>query len=106
MHFLVKYYTLFLFSSQPFIMVRKQGKWPNSITGAEYFKEYVGASSSGGDSFCFPKNSCRPGDRILVIDDLIVTGVSSHIFFTHTVHAFRYFQLYNVCRYISVSYKM
>ncbi len=57
-------------------MVRKQGKLPNSITGAEYFKEYRGASASGGDAFCIPKGSCRPGEKILIIDDLIATGVS------------------------------
>ena len=65
-----------LFGRQPFIMVRKQGKLPNSITGAEYYKEYKGASAGGGDSFCISRGACRPGDKILIIDDLIATGVS------------------------------
>jgi adenine phosphoribosyltransferase len=27
---------------KPFVMVRKSGKLPNAVSGAEYFKEYKG----------------------------------------------------------------
>jgi adenine phosphoribosyltransferase len=59
----------------PFVMVRKQGKLPNSVSGAEYFKEYQGVSASGGDTLCVPRNVIPPGSRVLVIDDLMATGV-------------------------------
>jgi adenine phosphoribosyltransferase len=60
----------------PFVMIRKAGKLPNSTTGAEYYKEYQGASATGGDSLCMPRNVVTPGSRVLVIDDLMATGVS------------------------------
>lgn len=60
---------------KPFIMVRKAGKLPNATTGGEYYKEYKGISSSGGDSLCAPRAACRAGDRVMVIDDLMATGV-------------------------------
>jgi adenine/guanine phosphoribosyltransferase-like PRPP-binding protein len=56
-------------------MVRKQGKLPNSVSGAEYFKEYQGVSASGGDTLCAPRNVIPNGARVLVIDDLMATGV-------------------------------
>jgi adenine phosphoribosyltransferase len=59
----------------PFVMVRKQGKLPNSVSGAEYFKEYQGVSASGGDTLCAPRNVIPNGARVLVIDDLMATGV-------------------------------
>lgn len=57
-------------------MIRKQGKLPNSVTGEEYYKEYQGASATGGDSLCVPRNIIHQGARVLVIDDLMATGVS------------------------------
>ena len=60
-------------------MIRKQGKLPNSITGEEYFKEYQGVSATGGDTLCVPRNIITPGARVLVIDDLMATGVSFFI---------------------------
>ena len=60
----------------PFVMIRKAGKLPNATTGAEYYKEYQGASATGGDSLCMPRNVVSPGSRVLVIDDLMATGVS------------------------------
>mmetsp|Transcript_14932 Transcript_14932/g.22468 ORF Transcript_14932/g.22468 Transcript_14932/m.22468 type:complete len:203 (-) Transcript_14932:178-786(-) len=59
---------------KPFVMIRKAGKLPNATTGAEYFKEYKGASATGGDTLCMPRNVVAPGSRILVIDDLMATG--------------------------------
>ena len=59
---------------KPFIMIRKQGKLPNAITGSEYYKEYVGANKSGGDELCMSKTAIVPGQRVMVIDDLVATG--------------------------------
>jgi adenine phosphoribosyltransferase len=61
---------------KPFVMIRKMGKLPNAVTGSSYFKEYAGASSTGGDELCISKTSIKPGNRVLVIDDLVATGVS------------------------------
>lgn len=52
-----------------------EGKLPNSVHGGEYFKEYKGAKSSGGDTLCASRTAIVPGDRVLVIDDLVATGV-------------------------------
>lgn len=54
---------------KPFIMLRKKGKMPNSITGAEYSKEYA-----GNDSLSIPRGSVKKGDKVLLIDDLVATG--------------------------------
>ncbi len=62
-------------------MIRKVGKLPNAVTGGEYYKEYQGASSSGGDSLCVSRTACKAGDRCLIIDDLMATGVYSFLFF-------------------------
>ena len=60
---------------KPFIMVRKQGKLPNAVSGREYHKEYVGDNASGGDELCVSRTAITPGARVLVIDDLVATGV-------------------------------
>eukprot|EP01034_Spumella_vulgaris_P026713 gene26713-33335_t len=59
---------------KPFVMIRKVGKLPNAVTGASYFKEYSGANAQGGDELCISKTSIKPGNRVLVIDDLVATG--------------------------------
>lgn len=59
---------------KPFIMIRKQGKLPNAITGNEYHKEYAGANKSGGDELCMSKTALLPGQRVMIIDDLVATG--------------------------------
>ena len=59
---------------KPFIMIRKKGKLPNAVTGANYFKEYEGGNAQGGDELCISRNALKPGQRILVIDDLVATG--------------------------------
>ena len=60
---------------KPFIMIRKKGKLPNAVTGQEYRKEYEGANANGGDELCISRTAIQPGARILVIDDLVATGV-------------------------------
>jgi adenine phosphoribosyltransferase len=62
---------------KPFVMIRKIGKLPNAVTGAQYFKEYEGGNSVGGDELCVSRTAIKPGDRVLVIDDLVATGVSN-----------------------------
>ncbi|KAJ8612142.1 hypothetical protein CTAYLR_002454 [Chrysophaeum taylorii] len=54
---------------KPFFMLRKKGKMPNAATGAAYAKEYAGA-----DALAIPRGAVKPGDRVLVIDDLVATG--------------------------------
>jgi adenine phosphoribosyltransferase len=67
---------------KPFIMIRKKGKLPNAVTGEEYRKEYQGANATGGDELCISRTAIKNGARVLVIDDLVATGVS------HTVSSF------------------
>lgn len=70
---------------KPFVMVRKSGKLPNSVTGSQYYKEYKGANASGGDELCISRTAIKPGDRVLVIDDLVATGVSYWIIYFVTL---------------------
>ena len=65
---------------KPFIMVRKQGKLPNSISGNPYFKEYDDGFTVAGDILCVSRTALTPQDRVLVIDDLVATGVIIHIY--------------------------
>lgn len=51
----------------PFYMLRKKGKMPNAVSGEAYTKEYA-----GNDVLCIPRDSIKPGDRVLLIDDLVV----------------------------------
>ncbi|CAD7935181.1 unnamed protein product [Amoebophrya sp. A120] len=87
---------------KPFIMLRKKGKLPNAITGAEYQKEYksVDNAATGTDELCMPKmafdfwtnqkeaassgaaedgaatsmSTTSDKPRALIIDDLVATG--------------------------------
>ncbi|GAB5359342.1 hypothetical protein AAMO2058_000535800 [Amorphochlora amoebiformis] len=54
---------------KPFIMLRKKGKMPNSVTGKEYGKEYAGK-----EVLSIPRSSVKKGDRVLLVDDLVATG--------------------------------
>jgi adenine phosphoribosyltransferase len=54
---------------KPFIMMRKEGKMPNTIASPEYKTEY--GSRSG---MTVQKDRIKEGDRVLVIDDLVATG--------------------------------
>eukprot|EP00928_Gymnodinium_smaydae_P062369 TRINITY_DN46253_c0_g1_i1.p1 TRINITY_DN46253_c0_g1~~TRINITY_DN46253_c0_g1_i1.p1 ORF type:complete len:203 (-),score=47.32 TRINITY_DN46253_c0_g1_i1:286-894(-) len=53
----------------PFIMLRKAGKMPNTISSAPYTKEYEGL-----DVMCIQRGAIVPGDKVLLIDDLVATG--------------------------------
>eukprot|EP00608_Synchroma_pusillum_P011162 CAMPEP_0198420694 /NCGR_PEP_ID=MMETSP1452-20131203/1085_1 /TAXON_ID=1181717 /ORGANISM="Synchroma pusillum, Strain CCMP3072" /LENGTH=207 /DNA_ID=CAMNT_0044140861 /DNA_START=55 /DNA_END=678 /DNA_ORIENTATION=- len=59
---------------KPFVMLRKKGKLPNATTGEEYRKEYKGDDAHGADALCVSRTAIKPGDRVLVIDDLVATG--------------------------------
>ena len=55
--------------NKPFFMLRKKGKMPNTIYGEQYTKEYAGSDCLG-----IPRGAVKPGDRVLLIDDLVATG--------------------------------
>ncbi|MFT8871493.1 MAG: adenine phosphoribosyltransferase [Sporolactobacillus sp.] len=51
-----------------FVPVRKPGKLPRETVDVSYEKEY------GLDTLCMHRDSIRPGQRVLVTDDLLATG--------------------------------
>ena len=51
-----------------FIPLRKKGKLPHETYAVEYALEY------GTDSIEVHRDACGPGDRVMLIDDLIATG--------------------------------
>lgn len=51
-----------------FVPVRKQGKLPGPCVTAAYEKEY------GADYFQMQEGSIKPGQKVLVVDDIIATG--------------------------------
>lgn len=53
---------------RPFMLVRKKGKLPYRTVGADYALEY------GNASIEIHADACKPGDRVLIVDDLIATG--------------------------------
>ncbi len=54
-----------------FVPVRKQGKLPGPTISAAYVKEY------GEDFFEMQKDAIKPGQSVLIVDDIIATGRSS-----------------------------
>jgi adenine phosphoribosyltransferase len=52
----------------PLVMVRKKGKLPPPTIEASYSLEYGEATMELRD------DSCSPGDRVMILDDLIATG--------------------------------
>lgn len=52
-----------------FAPVRKQGKLPGPCETASYEKEY------GSDFFQMQADAVKPGQKVLVVDDIIATGV-------------------------------
>jgi adenine phosphoribosyltransferase len=52
----------------PFIAVRKKGKLPGETISAEYELEY------GNSHLELQADAVRPGERVLIIDDLLATG--------------------------------
>ncbi|KAL3797645.1 hypothetical protein HJC23_013477 [Cyclotella cryptica] len=65
---------------KPFIMMRKQGKMPNSISSDEYDTEY-----GKRRGLTVQRDKIKKGDRVLIIDDLVATGgtLSSAIQLVH-----------------------
>ncbi|PYZ94149.1 adenine phosphoribosyltransferase [Salipaludibacillus keqinensis] len=51
-----------------FVPVRKSGKLPREVLGVDYGLEY------GKDSLNIHKDSIKPGQRVLITDDLLATG--------------------------------
>jgi adenine phosphoribosyltransferase len=51
-----------------FVPVRKKGKLPFSVIGEDYQLEY------GTDRIEIHTDAIRPGDQVLLVDDLIATG--------------------------------
>ena len=54
----------------PFVPVRKKGKLPGPVVSASYQKEY------GMDVVELSCSSVQPGQKVLIIDDVIATGGS------------------------------
>jgi adenine phosphoribosyltransferase len=52
----------------PFSMIRKKGKLPHVTVSADYDLEY------GSATIEVHADACRPGERVLIVDDLIATG--------------------------------
>ena len=52
----------------PFALVRKKGKLPHNTVSADYALEY------GSATIEIHADACKPGDRVLIVDDLIATG--------------------------------
>jgi len=55
-----------------FVPVRKPGKLPSACIEASYEKEY------GTDTLCMHKDAIKPGQKVLIIDDLLATGGTVH----------------------------
>lgn len=51
-----------------FVPVRKPGKLPGAVLSQDYALEY------GTDRIELHKDAIRPGERVLIVDDLIATG--------------------------------
>ena len=53
---------------KPFVLIRKKGKLPRETVSATYDLEY------GSATIEMHKDSIRPGQKVLIVDDLIATG--------------------------------
>ena len=53
---------------KPFVLVRKKGKLPRETVSKEYALEY------GTAVIEMHKDSIKPGQRVVIVDDLIATG--------------------------------
>jgi adenine phosphoribosyltransferase len=51
-----------------FVPIRKKGKLPARVIGQEYSLEY------GVDTIEIHADAIKPGDRLLLVDDLVATG--------------------------------
>ncbi|MBI4449231.1 adenine phosphoribosyltransferase, partial [Candidatus Woesearchaeota archaeon] len=53
---------------KPFVPIRKKGKLPGKVISQEYALEY------GTDKIEMHEDAVQPGQRVLLVDDLIATG--------------------------------
>ena len=53
---------------KPFVLIRKKGKLPRETVSVDYDLEY------GKATIEMHKDSIKPGQKVLVVDDLIATG--------------------------------
>ena len=53
---------------KPFVLVRKKGKLPRETVSMEYELEY------GSAEIEMHRDSIRPGQKVVIVDDLIATG--------------------------------
>ena len=53
---------------KPFVLIRKAGKLPRETVSVSYELEY------GSATIEMHKDSIRPGQKVLIVDDLIATG--------------------------------
>lgn len=51
-----------------FVPVRKPGKLPREVIEYDYSLEY------GTNTLCMHKDAIKPGDRVVIMDDLLATG--------------------------------
>ncbi len=58
----------FMRAGIPIVLARKPGKLPDEELVVEYKKEY------GMDKLCIEKSALSPGNKVIVIDDIIATG--------------------------------
>ena len=59
---------------EPVIILHKPDKMPSVGHTVEYFKEYKGDSSGGGDFLSIQTYAVKKGDEVLLVDDLLETG--------------------------------
>ncbi|ENN71876.1 adenine phosphoribosyltransferase [Dendroctonus ponderosae] len=52
----------------PFVPIRKKGKLPGKVRSLKYALEY------GEDTVEIQEGAIRPGERVLIVDDLLATG--------------------------------
>ena len=60
--------TIAYLTGKPFVTARKPGKLPREIISQEYELEYGTASME------IHKDSIKPGQKVIIVDDLIATG--------------------------------
>lgn len=59
-------------SRRPLVLARKPGKLPRPGVSASYSLEY------GEATLLISKDSVKPGDKVIVVDDLLATGGSAN----------------------------
>lgn len=71
-----------------FVPVRKRGKLPGPCVTAEYMKEY------GADYFQMQEDAIKPGQTVLIVDDIIATGMLCVLSLLHAL----FFRICTNCR--------